>query len=106
MWKWSQGLSQVPSEPKKRSIRCPTPRSLPGLWLAEKLLLLSLKEKTTISHRVGMRCYRRPLKAIIEETANEIRKNDPVRGRWDVKGKQSQSVGGRQLPGPGNRDRG
>ena len=30
------------------------------------------------------------IRTIFEETANEVRKNDPVRGRWDVTGSKSR----------------
>ncbi|KAG0706288.1 hypothetical protein GWK47_024369 [Chionoecetes opilio] len=68
MWKWSQGVE--PGVLQNQIEEYSVPREARLVW-----------DEVVIDDQ---------LKAIIEETANEVRKNDPVRGRWDVKGSKAR----------------
>lgn len=101
-WRRDKEVGDVPRELTHRSVFSHCGRLLGHfpLWGWLRVTVAFIKRKinnlTSSWDEVVSDGYTR---TILEETANEVRKNDPVRGRWDVTESKASFVGGRQLPG-------
>ncbi|KAG0718053.1 hypothetical protein GWK47_053227 [Chionoecetes opilio] len=92
-WKRDNKVGEVPSRLTRRSVFSYCGRLLGHFPVCGWLRVAVAFIKRKINHLTSSWdevVIDDQLKAIIEETANEVRKNDPVRGRWDVKGSKAR----------------
>ncbi|KAG0717246.1 hypothetical protein GWK47_008176 [Chionoecetes opilio] len=92
-WKRDNKLGEVPSRLTRRSMFSYCGRLLGHFPVCGWLRVAVAFIKRKMSHLTSSWdevVIDDQLKAILEETANEVRKNDPVRGRWYVKGSKAR----------------